>query len=181
MVTRGILAATLVAVLVVAFSLMGCTDMTESIDREAEIAAVKQAVHNSIEWCFPDKNRERCFAHCLPDSTFFMFQPSSGSTIKGFAHFQEYAERIFFDDRFTPLSTDIKELEVELSPHGDVAWFHCLLDDFGEWDGQKVGWADCRWTGVLIKSNGEWLLAQQHFSLASDKVREDVLAEVEKS
>ena len=49
-----------------------------------------------------------------------------------------------------------------------MAWFSCLLDDFGEWDGQPVGWKDCRWTGVLEKREGKWLLVQQHFSLASD-------------
>lgn len=57
---------------------------------------------------------------------------------------------------------------VGLSPNADVAWFSCLLDDMGEWDGQPVGWKDARWTGVLVKRDGIWLMNQEHFSLPTD-------------
>ncbi len=30
---------------------------------------------------------------------------------------------------------------------------------------------DARWTGVLEKRGGKWVIVQMHFSLASDKVR----------
>ncbi|MBD3257799.1 hypothetical protein GF377_05145 [candidate division GN15 bacterium] len=158
----------LVAAVLSTLCLTGCDNMETQIDRDAEIEAVARAVHNSIEWCFPDKDRDRLYAHCAKDSTFFMFQPSSRSTIDGFDAFQQFAERIFFDDRFTPISTDIKDLTIHLSEHGDVAWFSCLLDDVGEWDGQPIGWFNCRWTGVLQKRDGIWLLCQQHFSLPTD-------------
>jgi len=147
---------------------MGCTDMNTEVDREKEIAAVSETITKSITWCFPDKDRERCFAHTARDSSFFIFHPDSRSTITSFDQFQKFAESIFFDSRFKPVSSDIRDLRVNLSNSGDVAWFSCLLDDFGEWDGKPVGWKDARWTGVLEKRDGKWLLVQQHFSLASD-------------
>jgi ketosteroid isomerase-like protein len=158
----------LIAFILISLSIMGCSTMPTQIDRPAEIAAVEKTIHASIEWCFPDKNEERCFAHCLRDSTFFIFHPNSGSTIRGYDHFHEYAMRIFFDPRFKAVSSDIREMKIDLSEHGDVAWFSCLLDDEGEWDGQRIGWWNARWTGVLVKKDGKWLMAQQHFSLPTD-------------
>ena len=34
-------------------------------------------------------------------------------------------------------------------------------------------WKDTRWTGVLERRNGEWLIVQMHFSFAADKVLEE--------
>ncbi|MDX9857897.1 MAG: nuclear transport factor 2 family protein [candidate division Zixibacteria bacterium] len=146
--------------------------MQQAVDRDKEIAAVQAAVRESITWCIPEKDRDRLYAHTARDSSFFIFHPNSRSTIHGFDEFQAYAERIFFDPRFKAVSADIKELRVNLSRGGDVAWFSCLLDDMGEWDGQPVGWEDARWTGVLEKRDGVWLLVQQHFSLATDAPQE---------
>lgn len=146
----------------------GCANMNAQIDREAEIAEVRATIENCIGWCLPEKDRDRLYKHRVKDSTFFIFHPTSRSTIHGFDEFHDYAERIFFDPRFKAISFEIKELRVNLSPNADVAWFSCLLDDQGEWDGQPVGWKDARWTGVLVKREGIWLMNQEHFSLPTD-------------
>ena len=39
----------------------------------------------------------------------------------------------------------------------------------GEWDGKPVGWKDARWTGVLERRSGKWVIVQMHFSFASDR------------
>ncbi len=155
-------------ILLTAVMARGEDQMTDQIDREAEIAAVTAAINTSIKWCLPDKDREKLYAHVAKDSSFFIFHPDSGSTIKGFENFRKHAETLFFDPRFKAISSDIKDLRVNLSKGGDVAWFSCLLDDMGEWEGKPVGWKDCRWTGVLEKRNSQWLLVQQHFSLPTD-------------
>ncbi len=158
----------LIALVVLTTAFMGCSNMTAKIDREAEIAAITEAINTSIKWCLPDKDRVKLYKYCAKDSSFFMFQPDSKSTIHNFEEFQAYAERIFFDPRFKATSSEIKELRVNLSPDGNVAWFSCLLDDYGEWDGRQIGWTNARWTGVLEKRDGQWLLVQQHFSLPTD-------------
>jgi hypothetical protein len=48
-----------------------------------------------------------------------------------------------------------------------VAWFYCILDDINEWKGQPANWENTRWTGVLEKRDGRWVMAQQHFSFAA--------------
>lgn len=149
--------------------------MTEKVDVAAEKAAVEQAINTSIKWCLPDKDREKLYAYVARDSSFFMFQTDSKSTIIGFDHFQRFCEAVFFDPRFKATGSEIKDLRISLSKGGDIAWFSCLLDDFGEWDGQPVGWINARWTGVLEKRDGRWLLVQQHFSLPTDAPRDSAI------
>jgi len=59
-------------------------------------------------------------------------------------------------------------MAIHISNSGDVAWYHCLLDDVGEWYGKEGGWYNCRWTGVLEKREGKWVIVQMHFSFGTD-------------
>lgn len=54
-----------------------------------------------------------------------------------------------------------------------------IHDDLCEWDGKPGGWKDTRWTGVLEKRGGKWLIMQMHFSSAADKVAATVKARLE--
>lgn len=66
-----------------------------------------------------------------------------------------------------PKGIDIRDLKVHLSKGGDVAWCSCIFDDWGEWGGHPWLWKNARWTGVLEKIDGKWLIAQMHFSFPS--------------
>ena len=69
---------------------------------------------------------------------------------------------------FKATGSDIRDLRVNLSKSGDVAWYSCILDDFGEFKGRPYAWKNTRWTGVLEKRDGRWVIVQMHFSFASD-------------
>ncbi len=138
---------------------------TPAIDYEAERAEVSQVVHNSIEWAL-DKDTVKLFESFVPDETLFFFQPSD--EMRGFSQLRETAENVWLDDRFRATRTDITDLHVTVSESGTVAWFRCMLDDEGEWEGEVGGWYGARWTGVLEKREGKWLIAQQHFSLRTE-------------
>jgi ketosteroid isomerase-like protein len=71
--------------------------------------------------------------------------------------------------RRAAVSTDVRDLRISFARSGDVAWFSAILDDLGEWDGKPVGWKDTRWTGVLERRDGRWVIVQMHFSFASDR------------
>lgn len=147
-------------------------------DVEKEKAEVVKVIETSIKWCFPDKSRERLYGSVAQDSTYFMFHPDSKSTIRGFEHFKEFSERVFMVDECQPKGSTIKDLRVVLSRSGYVAWFSCLLDDWGEWAGTPWFWKDTRWTGVLQKIDGKWVMMQQHFSMAEDAIRAEVMEEM---
>jgi ketosteroid isomerase-like protein len=122
---------------------------------------VYKVIETSIKWCFPNKSRDRLYGSVANDSTFFMFQPDSRATIDGFEAFREFSERVFMVDECRPVGSTIKDLRVNLSMSGDVAWFSCLLDDWGEWAGTPWNWKDIRWTGVLEKTDGRWVMMQR--------------------
>ena len=86
-----------------------------------------------------------------------------GSVVRGFDEFKK-AERIWMSPNFKAVRFEIRDLRIKLSKGGDVAWFFCILDDMNEWKGQPSNWENTRWTGVLEKRDGRWVMVQQHFS-----------------
>jgi ketosteroid isomerase-like protein len=117
-----------------------------------------------LEWCIPDKKLDVLTNRVAHDSNYFVYRPGPQPPLIGFAAFQENARRIFMDPRFKAISVDIRDLRINFSRNGDVAWFSCMVDDIGEWDGQPASWLNTRWTGVLEKRDGIWQMCLQHFS-----------------
>jgi len=140
-----------------------------SSQNEVEELAVQKAIEDCIKWPFPEKNINRLIGSCAHDSSFFIFHPDSKSTVIGWDAFQETIDNFFMDEELKPTSTDIKDLRINLSRSGDVAWFSCLLDDIGQYKERKWEWIGCRWTGVLERRDGNWLITQMHFSLPTDR------------
>ena len=134
-------------------------------DAEAERAAVSQVVHNSIEWAL-DKDTLKLYESFVQDESLFFFQPHD--ELRGYSALRETANRVWLDERFEATRTDITDLHITVSESGTVAWFRCLLDDVGEWDGEVGGWYNTRWTGVLEKRDGRWRIVQQHFSFLAE-------------
>ena len=89
-----------------------------------------------------------------------------GAVVKGFEDFKK-AEKFWGSPDFKAVRYEIRDLKIKLSKSGDVAWFYCILDDINEWKGQPANWENARWTGVLEKRDGRWMMAQQHFSFAA--------------
>ena len=80
------------------------------------------------------------------------------------------------DARNVYLSHQVKDLRINLSASGTVAWWSAMLDDCGSYGGQEFCWKDCRWTGVAEKRDGKWVIVQGHFSFARDVVEAEALA-----
>lgn len=140
----------------------------EASDRE-QIAAV---IEDSVAW-FKTKNFDRLFEIFPEDPNLFLFQPSSRSTVVGGKAFRENSA-LWRDPGNVYLRHEIRDLRINLSASGTVAWWSAILDDCGSYGGQEVCWKDCRWTGVVEKRSGKWVIVQSHFSLASDKVAENL-------
>jgi len=136
-------------------------------DRAADRAEVKKVIEASIGWAL-DKDKALLYESVAQDSAFFIFHPDSASTIVGFEAFRGLVERVFMNDAFKATGFEIKDLAVDLSESGTVAWFHALLDDHGEWRGEPSSWINARWTGVLEKRSGKWVIVQMHFSFPKD-------------
>jgi len=145
-----------------------------AVDVEAEKAAIAKAVDASIGW-FATKDFDLLFRTLADDPDLFFFSPDSKGTVHGIEAFRTQSE-IWRDPGAKYVSHEIRDLRIHLHPSGEVAWFSAILEDCGEYGGQQGCWKDTRWTGVLEKREGRWVIMQMHFSFASDQVRDRVEA-----
>ncbi len=140
----------------------------ETAARQAEKAAITKNIRDSICWAL-NKDRalqESTMAH---DEDLFIYWTHSEPVIAGWSQYVKLFDT-WMDQRFKATVTEIRDLKVEISRSGDVAWFSAMLDDLNEWNGKQTGARDIRWTGVLEKRGGRRVIVQEHGSQAADKV-----------
>ncbi len=153
---------------ILALCLASCQSVTPApaVDVERETKAVEQAIRSCIGWAqtkdFPLLNRT-----IANDPDYLEVDPTPG-IIRGFAEFKKN-ELIWGKPEFKAIRYEIRDLKINLSKSGDVAWFYCVLDDVNEWKGRPASWLNTRWTGVLEKRNGAWVVVQMHFSFAQER------------
>jgi len=155
-------------------SLIACKGetMLSKEEIEAEKALVEEKINDCIKWPFPEKNIDRFLNSIIQDSSLFVFHPDSRATIIGFDSYKPMID-VFVSDDLNAIKTEIRDLRINLSESGTVAWFSTILDDMGEWRGEPYKWENSRWTGVLEKRDGKWLIVQMHFSLPSDQQNQE--------
>lgn len=141
--------------------LFNCSKNTP-INVEAEKAKIQSAIETSIGWALT-KDKQALYNAVAHDSAFFIINPDSSKT-DGFAEFEDLVENFFMLDDFKATHFEVRELRINLSQSGDVAWFSAVLDDFGEFRGRSTSWINARWTGVLEKRKDQWKIVQMHFS-----------------
>ncbi len=142
--------------------------MNTKPDLTAEKSAITKVIHNNIGWA-ANKNKDLLFSTVAQDPELFWFSPRDDGTVKGFASFVDVTDGFFMLDDFKAVRYEIKDLKINISRSGDVAWYHARLDDYNTWKGQPAIWEDVRWTGVLEKRDGNWVIVQMHFSAPTDR------------
>ncbi len=136
--------------------------------RAKEKAAIEKNIRASIGWALT-KDRPLAESVMAHDDRLFIFNPDSKSTVGWDQLVKEFD--FWMDPRFKATRFEVRDLRIDISRSGDVAWWSCILDDLGEWDGKPIGWQDTRWTGVIEKRQRKWIIVQMHFSFAEDVVR----------
>lgn len=145
--------------------LSACTSYvdTTNITEERELSVIEEVIYNNIAWAVT-KDTTLLKSTMVTDESLFIFNPDSVPTI-GWSDLKGNFD-FWLDPRFRATKTEIRDLRITISQSGTVAWWSCMLDDLAEWDGRPIGWKNTRWTGVLEKQNGKWLIVQMHFSFA---------------
>jgi ketosteroid isomerase-like protein len=145
------------------FLFSSCIRTTED-NKKLEKIAVQKVINASIGWA-KNKDFKLLYSVIADDSNYLEVDPNAG-LISGFDEFKKN-EPFWNSPNFKAIKYDIRDLKINLSEKGDVAWFYCILDDVNEWKGQPASWLNTRWTGVLEKREGKWVIVQMHFSFAS--------------
>jgi len=144
-----------------------CSDMNAKPDLAAERVKVEKVIRASIEWAM-NKDKDLLYRSFVNDSTLFYFSPDNAGTIRGFDAFKQLVEQIFMNPAFRAVGSEFKDLEIHFSRSGDVAWYSCILNDRNTWNGRPSNWENVRWTGVLEKRGGNWVIVQMHFSYSEE-------------
>ena len=147
------------------FSLMSCQRGNKNFNIEIEKQLVENAIRSSIGWA-KNKDINLLYSIIANDTNYVEVDPAK-RVVKGFQDFKR-AEKFWMNPDFKAIRYEIRELKINFSKSGDVAWFFCILDDINEWKGQSANWENTRWTGVLEKREGNWVIVQMHFSFASE-------------
>ncbi len=133
------------------------------VDVNAEKAVIERVIKDSIGWA-KNKDTDLLYSCFAADENLFWFTPEATGTTHGYENFKKTVEGVFLNDAFKAVRFEVHHMKINLSRSGDVAWYSCILDDENEWNGQPASWLNTRWTGVLEKRDGNWVIVQMHFS-----------------
>jgi ketosteroid isomerase-like protein len=134
-------------------------------EREPEENEIKASIHSAIGWA-KDKDFKLLYSVIANDTNYLEVDPNPG-LIKGFTEFKKN-ESFWGSPDFKAIRYEIRDLKINISESGTVAWFYCILDDINEWKGKPAEWRNTRWTGVLEKRKDNWVIVQMHFSFAKE-------------
>lgn len=131
----------------------------------SEKVVIEQTIRNCIGWA-KTKDLDLLYSSIACDSSFLEVHPVN-RVVKGINEFKK-SEAFWMSPDFKAVRYEIRDLHINISQSGEVAWWFCMLDDINEWKGQPANWENTRWTGVLERRNGTWVIVQQHFSFAHE-------------
>lgn len=141
---------------------LGVLACAPRLDIEAEKAKVK-AVVDQFQQVWETEDMElfsRIMAH---DADMVNYGTDAAEHFVGWEALKEAVEMMF--PSLKDIKLTVKNQVIKMHPSGNVAWFSEVAD----WDlvaeGKPVHTAGCRFTGVLEKRNGNWVLVQFHNSV----------------
>ena len=132
-------------------------------DHEADRAEITRVISSVIGWA-RDKNLDLFYGSIAQDDDYLSVTPGK-RVIKRFEDVKQNVP-FWMSPDFKYVRHELKELEITFARCGEVAWFYCVLDDINTFKGQPASWENARWTGVVEKRDGCWVVVQQHFSFA---------------
>jgi hypothetical protein len=147
-------------------SVFACENKPEADTISAnEKDLIKTVILNSVNWAH-NKDYNLLYASVLNDSNYLEIEPYN-RVVKGFNNFRDLKSFVKSHD-YVHLTNNISDLQINISSKGDASWFSCILDSKNLYKNEPDNWLNTRWTGVLIKEDGKWIIVQQHYSFASE-------------
>jgi len=134
--------------------------------REVDRAEITRVISSVIGWA-KDKNLELFYGSIANDEDYISVTPGR-RVIKRFEDVKANAP-FWLSPDFQYVRHELKDLEITFARCGEVAWFYYVLDDINTYKGEPASWENTRWTGVVEKRDGRWVVVSQHFSFASDR------------
>ena len=134
--------------------------------QDAEKQKIARVISSVIGWA-KTKDLNLFYSSIANDEDYISVTP----TKRIIKRFEDVKQNVPFwmSPDFKYVRHELKDLEIKFARCGEVAWFFCILDDINTYKGEPATWENTRWTGVVEKRDGRWVVVQQHFSFASDR------------
>lgn len=150
--------------------LLSCTQknkVTESFDPKKEVEKValvleKYVIANETQ----NLNLVKEVWASKPD--ILVFGTNSDETIIGWEAIKNTLKKQFeaIDDTYI----SVRDQRIEINETGNTAWFSEFVNYNYIYQDKPVKYEGLRFTGVLEKINGEWLIVQSHMSIPGSPV-----------
>ena len=98
-----------------------------------------------------------------PDTNIILFGTEGEEQLAGIDAILKAMKRQFSELQNTFIN--ISDQRIQISKTGQTAWFSQVLDYNFIYQGNNVSFEDIRFTGVLEKHNGKWMMVQGHLSV----------------
>lgn len=147
------------------FLLLAGLPLASAPGNEADRAEITRVISSVIGWA-KDKNLDLFYGSIANDEDYVSVTPGA-RVIKRFEDVKQNVP-FWMSPDFKYVRHELKDLEIKFSRGGDVAWYYCVLDDINTWKGEPACWENTRWTGVVEKRDGKWVVVAQHFSFARE-------------
>lgn len=136
------------------------------VDRAAEREEIARVIGSVIGWA-RDKNLALFYGSIANDDDYISVTPGK-RVVKRFEDVKQSVP-LWMSPDFVYVRHELKDLEITFARCGEVAWFYCVLDDINTYRGEPASWENARWTGVVEKRDGKWVVVSQHFSFADER------------
>lgn len=134
----------------------------EPVDLDAARAAVNSVLDQYYQ-CVETEDMELFSKIMAHDPEMVCFGTDAAERMVGYQSLEDSWKRLFAStEDFTATS---RERVITVHRSGEVAWWSEFMDSKGKAQGQPFAFEGARFTGVLEKRNGDWVIVHFHASV----------------
>ncbi|MCF8366179.1 MAG: nuclear transport factor 2 family protein [Bacteroidales bacterium] len=145
------------------FMLLGCSQVKkEKTDIQQEKDAIKLVLE---KYAIANETQDMDMIEEIwcPSESIVSFGTLSGEKMVGWAQIRNAVEAQF--SRFSNTFISYRDQIIEVNSSGNTAWFSEIINYNFIMDGEAHSYEGLRYSGVLVKKDGKWLLVQTHMSV----------------
>jgi ketosteroid isomerase-like protein len=155
----------LLIVLIFIVTITGCEQQTEKVNIQEETTAVENVLEKYV---MANENKDFSLIEQIwaEDDDIILLGTDSHEKYIGWNQIKKAIQRQFkeFEDTYISITNQ----KIKISEKGDAAWFSEFLNYNFIHRGEAKSFEDIRFTGVLEKREGIWVLVQGHLSIPAD-------------
>lgn len=155
----------LVIVSAVVFTLISCESEKAKFNPQEEIAQIENILD---QYVIANENQdfsiiERIWAE---EDNIAMIGTDSDELLVGWNEIRDAIQHQF--DAFEDTYVSVNNQKIHLGESGKTAWFYETLNYNFIYRGEAMSFEGIRFTGVLVKKDGNWEIVQGHLSIPAE-------------